>query len=284
MSNPHGSWQQPQRSTPIPGSSEPISAPAGFDAPPPTPAQFLGGAAPAPPQQPTWGAGMPGQMPGQMPTVVRRRRGGGGLVLVMVILVILGAIGGVTFWVLRAAKDTVNDAVVEFNSPEAQQLDDKDREALGLTGGELNTYDGEGMAKLAAAFDAASPGDPSQFTELLFYSNYAFATVQDPTTPGRLDEYPWRDAVVGTPSPQPNDDTAPSQVFTAADVNWAAVATLMPDIVRIAGVEDGEITHVIVSRDAFTDGSPVTVRIYVSGPRSSAYVQVAADGTVVATF
>ena len=39
-----------------------------------------------------------------------------------------------------------------------------------------------------------------------------------------------------------------------------------------------------MQRDTFTADLPVVVRIYVTGPRGSAYIQGAADGTVVNVF
>ena len=39
-----------------------------------------------------------------------------------------------------------------------------------------------------------------------------------------------------------------------------------------------------ITRDVFDDAMPLVARIYVTGPRSSGFVVVAADGTIVETF
>lgn len=72
--------------------------------------------------------------------------------------------------------------------------------------------------------------------------------------------------------------------FTVDAVDWVAISNLVADAVRISKVEQGEVSYLIVQRDTFTAELPMVVRIYVNGPRGSAYIQAAADGTVINVF
>ena len=56
----------------------------------------------------------------------------------------------------------------------------------------------------------------------------------------------------------------------------------MASAVATSGVEQGTISHVTVERNIFGDTPNLIARIYVTGPRSSAFIEVAADGTVIA--
>ena len=50
----------------------------------------------------------------------------------------------------------------------------------------------------------------------------------------------------------------------------------------VSGVEQGAVTHVSVGRNTFSPELAVVIRVYVNGPRSSAYIEADANGTVIA--
>jgi hypothetical protein len=133
-----------------------------------------------------------------------------------------------------------------------------------------------------ATVDNGIAGQPTAFTQVGLYSDYAIATAQNPTLPDHLDQYMWRTGSLGSGDPQSNDPDAASKVFTVADVNWAAIGALTANAASLSAVEQGEVSYVLVSRDSFTEGGPVVIRVYVNGPRGSAYIEAGADGTVIA--
>ncbi|MDO8363517.1 MAG: hypothetical protein Q7V88_11520 [Actinomycetota bacterium] len=297
-----GGW--PPRSTPIPG--EPIQG-SPVDDSPPTPGEFLGsGAGPKSPPNagyPQTGhpqAGYPQAGYPQMgvpsfgqPAVTKRSRNWGGTLLMLIVVGgVLAGIGAAVWGVMKAkdsvdrvtqqANEQANDAVDRANELSDPSLSDNDRAALGLTGNEQSLFEGAAAAAVTAAMDEAIIGEPTNFTQILLYSDYAFATAQNPTALDHLDDYGWRLGEVSASTPQPNDADAPSKVFTVADVDWTAVGAVIADAVRVSNVENGKVSHVIATRNSFAEGMPVVVRVYVSGPRSSAYIEVAPDGTVIA--
>jgi hypothetical protein len=294
---PFPSGPQPGRSTPIPGGG-PRSTPIGdgpFSAPaqdgPPTPSEFLGGVTPTdmPPPGAMGQFGVP-QPFGMPPTYQRpkaKRSFGGCLLTLIIVGATAGGIGAAVWGVMKA-KDTVDK--VSTNAQHIadeysdERLSDNDRAALGLTDGEQYLWEGMGMGKVALVLDAAIPGTPTMFTEIDFYTDYSFATAQNPQLPDHLDRYGWRVGEVSTPEPQSNDADAPGKVFNVTDVNWSAIAQAVLDAPRELNVEEGKVSYVFVSRDMFADGTPVVARIYVDGPRSSGYVEVDSAGNVLAKY
>lgn len=261
---------EPPRSTPLPGQS--------FYTPPPTPGAFLG-SQPGPTDQP--------RPPVQLPTIQYPQRKGSGiagkLVMLLIATAVIGGIAAAVIGVMKA-KESVDDALNLADEVSDPTLSSNDREALGLSGGELHLYDGGAAAAVTAALDAAAPGEPTLFTQIGLYGDYAIVTAQDPTRPERLDQYTWRTAAVGTPTPQPDNPAAPGLAFGVAEVNWNAITALAAEAPRLAGVEGGEVGYVIVTRDTFVEVGPVVVRIYVNGPRGSAVVEATAAGEFVKAF
>lgn len=251
----------------------------------PTPGAFLGGQMPGQmPQMP----GLSGQMPGMMGSPIAfqkpRRSVLGMLVTLIIVLGTLGGIGA-AIWGVMKANDAVNsatDAVDHANDVSDKKLNQVDLTALGLTGGEQFLWSGAAPAAMAAAFDNGIDGQPTNFLEISYYADYSFATAQSTSQPDHFDQYSWRTGVLGSGSPQPNDAEAANKTFTIDQMNWSAIAAVAADAVNVSKVEQGTISHIIIQRDDFTDGSPLIARIYVSGPRSSAYIEVGADGTVLA--
>ncbi len=228
-------------------------------------------------------AGMPGVPQINYPTTKRRRSVGGTLLVAVIVLVTLGGVG-VGVWAAVKGVQTANEATNRADDLTNPALSDADRAALGLTGGEQFLWDGQGMEKMAAAFDHGIAGEPTNFVQMSFYGDYSFATAQHPTAANQLDEYGWRLAVLSAPTPEQNDDEASLKVFTIDQINWAAVAATIQQAPTILGIADGTISHVIVDKPYFIDADPLSVKVYVTSPRASGYLQIAPDGTVMASY
>ncbi len=290
---PFSSGPQPGRSTPIPGNG-PRSTPIGdgpFSAPqdgPPTPSEFLGTATPTnmppPGTMGQFGVPQPFGMPQPYQASAKKRRSFGGCLLTIIILGATAAGIGAAVWGVMKANDAVDKATSTADEYSDERLSNNDREVLGLTGGEQYMWEGEAMAKVAAAFDAAIPGTPTMFTEMNFYTDYSFTTAQNPQLPDHLDRYGWRVGEVSAPEAQSNDDEAPGKVFSVDEMDWALLAEIVAEAPRELDVEQGTVSYVFVSRDMFLDGTPVVARIYVDGPRSSGYIEVDGQGNILAKY
>ena len=246
----------PPRSTPIPGQSTPIpgTGPAQFQGVP-TPGVFLGGqGAEAPP-----------------PVKVKKNRNWG--FWFTALLIVGGTLAGIgaAVWGVFVAKDAVDKA----NNITIPNLsgDGSDSGVSELIGG--------GPAATVAVLDAGIPGDPTNFIEIILYPGYSFGTAQDPIKPDHIDRYMLQSGTLEAPDPQTNDPDAPNKVFTIDAVDWTAIAALAADAPRVAAVEEGEVSHIIIDRDIFTDVHDIVVRIYLTGPRGSAFIEATADGTVL---
>ena len=257
------------RSTPIP--NETFIAPPLQEPPPPTVGAFLGNAPPQP-QQPVF-------------TPTARRRGWGcGFASLMVTVGLVVGIGAAVIAIKKAVDTTTRNAINQSNELSDPNLSNNDRNSLGLSGGELTLFEGGAPSAVAAAFDTHIAGEPTMFQQVLLYPDYAFATAQDSTQPDHFDEYIWRTANIGSPSPQQNDAEAANFVFSIDQVNWAGLSALASNAVTLTEVEEGKVTHVSIDRNTFGTNTGITIRIYVSGPRSSAFIEADANGTVTNIF
>lgn len=296
--------QQPPRSTPIPG--EPFNAPQ--ETTPLTPSAFLGNQ-PGPGQFPgagqfpgtgqfpggqpggqfpgssqipgmQFGGGMPVNMPG---TVARKSGGNWGvrLIVMIIVLSIVGGIGAAVYGALKA-KNAVEDAVDLSNELSNPELSGGDRSALGLTANEQFLWEGAAPGALAAVLDNGLAGQPTGFLEISLYPDYAIASAQNPTLPDHFDRFTWRTGSLDAGTPLPNDAEGATLAFTIDQMNWTALAAVAANAVATSGVEQGTISHIIVQRNIFGPTPDVIARIYINGPRSSAFIEVAADGTVIA--
>ncbi len=252
------------RSTPI--STDAFIAPPMQEPAPPTVGSFLGNNVPF---QPAFIAPR------------RQRNWGATIISLMVVGGIVAGIGVAVMGVMKA-KESVNNAISQSNELSNPDLSNNDRSSLGLTGNEQTLFQGGAPGAVAAAFDTAIPGEPTMFLEMLLYPDYAFATAQNSTLPDHFDEYIWRTARIGSPSPKQNDAEAANSVFSIDQVNWAGLSALVAGAVDVAKVEQGTVTHLSVGRDTFSPGGAIVIRVYVDGPRSSAYVEADANGTVIA--
>lgn len=237
-----------------------------------------------PGQQAAYGQQMPyGQMgPTGFPTIPyqkSKRSWGGRIFVTFILLIILGSVG-VGVWAVMKGIDAAQKGT-DLANP---NLSGGDLDALDVSEDVTFLYEGEAAAAVAAALDAGIPGEPTQFTEISIYTDYAISTAQDPAVPGRFDQYIWRTGTVNPPTAMPDNPDAANVTFTIGEVNWNAITALAADAPRLAGVEGGEVSYIIVSRTAFIEVGPIVVRIYVNGPRGSAVVEATAAGEFVKSF
>jgi hypothetical protein len=261
--------------TGYPGGGFPGAAPGSF----PGAAMPLQGGFPGGPGFPG-GAGFPGGpaigMPGVMIAPPRRRSGVGCLFLALILIgPVIGV--GVAIWaVVRASQATHSAAEAS-----AEVLTAKSQKVLGVGSDVTSFFQPTAASALMKLFDTSIGGSPTKYTEVLLYGYYAFADVQAPSNPEHLDQYGFRTGVVSGPDPQSNDPQLTTKLFTSSDVNWEAIGTLTSQAGTLAGVEEGTVSHVIVERDSGTS-TAVVVRVYVTGPRDSKYIEADAQGTVIA--
>lgn len=210
----------------------------------------------------------------------RRRRHPLGAVLLMM-LVLAGSVLGISLatWGVIAARHGSTSAS-DATDP---TLSDTDRAALGLPASVTTFYDPGAAGAVVESLDLAIAG-PTRFTQISLYSDYAVAVAQDAGQPDHLDQYPWRSGEVGTSSPRPSTGDVDSLTFDLDEVDWSAISRLASSAVALTGVEAGAITHVIVDRSTFDASLPITIRIYVSGPRSSGFLEATAAGAVTAVY
>lgn len=259
----------PPRNTPIPGESTVIQ---GTPLPnvAPTPSAFLGtqGTQPAAPTV--------AKPYSYLDTRPKERSWGFWIVAFLIVVPTVVGIGAAV-WGIFIAKDAVDQANDQINEITIPNLDGSGNGS----GDGVSQLLGTGPAATVAALDAGILGEPTSFIEIILYPEYAFATAQDPTRPERIDRYQLQDETLGEPSAQTNDPDATSKVFTIDAVDWDAIAALAAEAPRLASVEEGEVTHITINRDIFNEAHDVVVRIYLNGPRSSAFIEATADGTII---
>ena len=141
-------------------------------------------------------------------------------------------------------------------------------------------YDPAALPQLVDLFEQLIPGEPTQFTQIVLYPTYAIASAQDPADPASTVGVLWR-AGATTPMPGFPVQDIETHRFTAADVNWPAVAGLVAQAPQLMNVPTGTVSHVIVLRSDFDPTLPIRVLVYVD--EAGGYVEADANGAVVAT-
>jgi hypothetical protein len=124
---------------------------------------------------------------------------------------------------------------------------------------------------------------PILVTSFDLYDQYAIFEAQDPAKPENLDTYTFREGKLGEPVPvhvtNSTLEDLPNRLFSLAEVNWDAVASLAETAVTQLQIEDGVVNHLGVDRGF---GSPdIRMSLSVGGPRRSGSVEASADGTVL---
>jgi hypothetical protein len=274
----------PPRSTPIPGFESPIADAA----PPLAPTAFINSST-----APT--NGFPGLSDAPPPPVGRPGRSLGSMVFVFILFAgpIVGL--GVGAYAFLRARDTADHA--------DQVLDDAQQTVDSLLHDQADSipvivppsvpqvtvppavslFAEGGAPAVVASFEAAISGEPTRFMQVLLYPDYAFASAQDANIPAHVDEYPWRDGVIGPSSPVSliGGGDLESALWNATDVDWTFIARAVAEAPAQTTVEAGAVSHIIVDRSVFTPDFAVVVRVYVTGPRSSAYVEYTPAGALI---
>ena len=208
----------------------------------------------------------------------RRRRGLAWLFMVIVYgtgpVVAVG--GGIYAFV------EVREAMSEATELSNSTLSGRDREALGIAADVDTLFEADAPGRIAALFEDALAGEPTRFSQILLYPDYAMATVQDPTLPTNLDRYTWRSGAFGTPSAQESGADIESTLFGVGDINWVALAQVAAQSPSLAGVDGGTISHVVIEHSTFQPTLAAVVRIFVSGDRGSGFVELAPSGEIIA--
>jgi len=71
-------------------------------------------------------------------------------------------------------------------------------------------------------------------------------------------------------------------LFGSTELDWTILPALVAAAPGETTVEDPTISHVIVERSPTLEGNPVFFRVFVSGARSSAFVDYSTTGDVIA--
>ncbi|HET9930349.1 MAG TPA: hypothetical protein VFQ35_06675 [Polyangiaceae bacterium] len=124
-------------------------------------------------------------------------------------------------------------------------------------------------------------GKPVMVKELVLYPSYAIAEAQDPANKQHLDRYVYRSGAFDKPDPVRlfgGERDVNKVVFPLDQIDFDKLAGMIQSAPKeLPNVEESKVTHVILTRDVFTKGVPA-VRVYVSGPRDSGYVEYDAKG------
>ena len=148
----------------------------------------------------------------------------------------------------------------------------------------LSIFADGGAPAVMATYEAAISGEPSRLMQVILYPDYAFATAQDANNLAHVDEYPYRDGVVGASSPVElvGDGDLEANLFNLTDVDWTFIARAVAEAPGLVPqVEEAQVSHIIVERSPFTPDFAVEVHVYVDGPRGSAYLRYTPTGTFI---
>lgn len=141
-----------------------------------------------------------------------------------------------------------------------------------------------------AAIEREVGASPAHVSDVDVYGEYLDVKAQDPTNLEHIDEYEWRDGEVGPSEPVqlsgPQEDVDAS-LFPTSAVNWKR----LPEMVRAAEqavlhnaplrIEQPRAQYALTERStSSTDDGRVLIRIYISGPRRSGYVELASNGDI----
>jgi hypothetical protein len=147
----------------------------------------------------------------------------------------------------------------------------------------VSLLEADGPVQITNAFEAAISGEPSRFMQIAIYPTYGFADAQDANNLAHVDEYPFRDGVVGASSPIElvGGGDLNASLFSLSDIDWTVVSAEVAGAPGQTTIEEPAVVYVLVERSAFIDGNPVTVKVYVTGPRGSGFVEYDGVGTLI---
>jgi len=145
-------------------------------------------------------------------------------------------------------------------------------------------------ADAVAAIERVVGASPAQVTDVTVYPTYLITEAQDPDIPDHIDRYEWRDQDVPTPEPvqlSGPQEAVDASLFPISAVPWRRLAAMVESAERATlrntplRIESPRASYVSVSRSTSTeDDGRVMMRIYVSGPRRSGYVDLTATGAI----
>ncbi|MGD9998418.1 MAG: hypothetical protein AB7L17_17630 [Ilumatobacteraceae bacterium] len=158
-------------------------------------------------------------------------------------------------------------------------LSDADRLALGLPDSASTMFDPGAATAVVAAFQRALGG--AALAQISLYPDSAVAVV---AAGNGLEQHVWTDGRIGDGSPRASNGDLASLAFDASAVDWSAIAALADRASVLTGVAGGTVSHVIVDRSTFDPRLPITIRVSVTGPTGSGYVEATAAGDVLAVY
>lgn len=134
-------------------------------------------------------------------------------------------------------------------------------------------------------------GEAVRARDVLVYPEYAIVEAQDPAAPDHIDRYTWRGGEVG--DAEPVHLTGPQEevdleLFPLSAVSWADLHELVAEAedrleaAEPVAVEEPRAGYVSIGRSS-SDDRPLTLTVYVEGPRRSGYVEFSARGDVLTT-
>ena len=120
------------------------------------------------------------------------------------------------------------------------------------------------------------PGDPTKFTSVILYPDYAVVSAQDPGDPENTVGAMWRAGrVTGFPELPGVRHRHPHVHNRRRELGRGSGAVAQAP--TLLGAD--EVTHVIVERWDFEPDLPVRILVYAG----DGYIEVAADGTIIGT-
>jgi hypothetical protein len=174
---------------------------------------------------------------------------------------------------LGACTRTTSDTATPEGDPPVDLLHDRGR-----------------VARAIAAIEQAVGAAPARVSDVTVYPEYLVTEAQDPAIPDHIDRYEWRDAVV--PPPEPVSLSGPQEeveasLFPTSTVRWAELSSMVRAAERATlhnkplRIEEPAAQYVSIDRSSSSaDDGRVLVRIYVTGPRRSGYVEMTASGEI----
>lgn len=256
------------RSTPIPdpdGNQGPLL-------PPPTAAQFLSGQSGLPwtPQPgPDVNRVFQGGSAGYVPPASGPRPGGSSVARVVAVMILLVAVGGVGAAVYLGTRsgDSVTQPTISTVLPD----------------GATPLYADGAARAVADQLELAIAGDPTGFTVIYLFPDYAVATADDPERPGHLIGAYWRDGAIGDADITSSDGGGDLSAlrFTEGEVDWEAIVALVPQAAGLLDLADGQVTYVSVQRSGAGNPPPIVIDVFVDGPSGGGHVEASASGDIL---
>lgn len=178
---------------------------------------------------------------------------------------------------VRGVVQSRSEAGDGINDP---ALSDSDRQMIGAKGDVKYLWEVGAAAELGAYLEGQLPGAPTRFLEVNIYTDYAFATSQDPADPSVAVHAEWRRDEFTTARVPLDSSASQLPTFAASDVPWSTLPGLMEQAVKRLNVTDADVRYLQIDAGLYgTDG--LTMRFYVSSAKSlGGYVIADATGEI----